>query len=235
MGKRDVLTDSLTNNRALKNYNCWIYENIKPALGKTIIEIGCGLGAIIDFIYGKDNQITGVDISDEYIKFLKMRYRQHKNIKIIKSDILDLPEKVKKNFYDTVVMINVLEHIKDDDKAIKIIRRILKKGGKIALMVPAFNLLLGPLDKNVGHYRRYNKKQLKELLIRNNFEIKEMYYMNLVGFFGWLINMKILKMKHTPKNQSYVFDRFVVPFLKVIEKWIKPPVGQSIIAIAIKK
>lgn len=235
MNNSDALTDSLTNNKGLKNYNRWIYENIRTALGEKIIEIGCGLGAIIDFMISKNNEITGVDISDEYIKFLKKYYKKNKNIRIIKSDILDLPVKVKKNYFDSVVMINVLEHIKDDDKAIKIIRKLLKKGGSIALMVPAFNILFGPLDKNVGHFRRYEKKQLEQLLKKNNFEIKEIYYMNFVGFFGWLLNVRIFKRNYTPKNQSFLFDRLIVPILKQIERHIKPPVGQSIIAIAIKK
>ncbi len=235
MYKKDVLTDSLENNKALKNYNCWIYENIKPALGKNIIEIGCGLGAIIDFMINETNKITGVDISDEYIKYLKKHYKKYKNIKIIKSDILQLPGKVKNNSFDTVVMINVLEHIKDEDRAVKIVRKILKKGGKLALMVPAFNMLYGPLDKNVGHYRRYEKKFLKELLSKNNFDIQGIYYMNFVGFFGWLLNVRILKRNYTPKNQSFLFNKFIVPILKKIEKWIKPPVGQSIIVIAKKK
>ncbi len=235
MDKNDALTDSLENNKTLKNYNCWIYENIKPALGKNIIEIGCGLGAIIDFMITKRNKITGVDISDEYIKYLKKNYKKYRNIKIIKSNILNLPGKVKNNSFDTVVMINVLEHIKDDDRAIKIVKKVLKKNGKLALMVPAFNILFGPLDKNVGHYRRYNKKMLKNLLIKNNFEIENIYYMNFVGFFGWLLNVKILRRNYTPKNQSFLFDKFIVPILKWIERWIKPPVGQSLIVIAKKK
>lgn len=213
----------------------WIYENIKNALGKNIIEIGCGIGTIIKLILRKDNEITGVDISDKYIKFLKKQYKNVKNLKFIKSDIFGLPKKVKNKFFDTVVMVNVLEHIKDDDKALKIVNKLLKKNGKIALMVPAFNMLFGPLDKSVGHFRRYNKNQLKELLIRNGFVIQKIYYMNFIGFFGWFINVRLLRKDYTPQAQTYFFDKFFVPIIRKIEKWLKPPFGQSLIAIAIKK
>ena len=230
-----VLTDSLLNIKKLNNYNLWIYENIKNALGKNIIEIGCGIGTIIKLMLKKDNKITGVDINDKYIKFLTKYYKNEKNLKFIKSDIINLPKKVKGKIFDTVVMVNVLEHIKDDDKALKIVNKLLKKNGKIALMVPAFNMLFGPLDKSVGHFRRYNKNQLKKLLIRNGFIIQDIYYMNFIGFFGWFLNVRLLRKDYTPQKQSYFFDKFFVPIIKRIEKFLKPPFGQSIIAIAIKK
>jgi len=230
-----ALTESLLNNKKLNNYNLWIYENIKNALGKNIIEIGCGIGTIIKLMLKKDNKITGVDINDKYIKFLTKYYKNEKNLKFIKSDIINLPKKVKGKIFDTVVMVNVLEHIKDDDKALKIVNKLLKKNGKIALMVPAFNMLFGPLDKSVGHFRRYNKNQLKKLLIRNGFIIQDIYYMNFIGFFGWFLNVRLLRKDYTPQTQSYFFDKFFVPIIKRIEKFLKPPFGQSIIAIAIKK
>ncbi len=229
------LRHGLNNNIELKNYNRWIYDNISSGVGKKVLEIGSGMGAMIDFAAGKGRKITGVDIDSYFLKFTKRKYADNRNIKIVRSDCMSLGRKFKKGSFDSVIISNVLEHIKDDGRAVRIINSMLSSGGKVAVFVPAFQLLYGVLDKNVGHYRRYSRKTLRKVLETGGFEIEKIYYMNFVGFFGWYLNSKLLGRGLTPENQSAFFDKFIVPVERWVEKLIKPPFGQSIVAVAVKK
>lgn len=233
--KGNALYHGLKIDNQLKNYNRWIYENIKEAIGNNILEIGSGMGSLIDFVIAKGRKITGAEIDDKFFKYSREKYAKNSDVKIVKSDSLELEKKFKKGSFDTVTILNTLEHIKDDFKAVKIIYNLLDKGGKLAVFVPAFQCIYGKLDENVGHYRRYTKATLRKVLEENNFEIKKIYYMNFIGFFGWYFNAKFLKRGYTPELQSSFFDNFFVPLEKAIEKIIKPPIGQSVVAIAVKR
>jgi len=229
----DALHHGLDNNIELKNYNRWIYENMQEAVGKKVMEIGCGMGAMIDFAAAKGRKITGVDIDDYFVEYSRNKYKDDSDIKIVKSDCMALDGKFKKGSFDSIIIINVLEHIEFEDKALRIMNNMLFKGGKLAVFVPAFRSIYGRLDKSVGHYRRYTKETLRKVLEHNGFEIEKIYYMNFIGFFGWYFNAKLFE--RMPEKQSVFFDKYIVPVEKIIEKLIKPPIGQSIVAIAVKK
>jgi ubiquinone/menaquinone biosynthesis C-methylase UbiE len=233
--ENNALRHGLNIDIELKNYNRWIYENIREALGKRILEIGCGIGAMIDLASARGRKITGVDIDEHFLTRSKLKYAKNADIKIIKSDCMDLDRKFKKGSFDTVTIINVLEHIKRQEKAVRIMNKLLSAGGKLTVFVPAFQCIFGKLDKDLGHYRRYTKTTLRKVLEQNGFEIEKMHYMNFIGFFGWYFNSKLLGRGLTPVRQSLFFDKYIVPAEKMIEKIIKPPIGQSIIAIAVKK
>jgi len=219
----------------LKNYNKWIIENIREAFGKNILEIGCGMGTMIDLAAARGRKITGADIDSGFITHAKKKYAGNPDIKIIKADMEGLSRKFKRRPFDTVMMINTLEHIRDDNRALKVIYGLLTGRGKLAVFVPAFQSIYGQLDKNVGHYRRYDRPGLRKLLEKNNFLVEKLYYMNIIGFFGWFFNSKFLKRGYTPEFQSAVFDNFLVPVESAVERIIKPPFGQSLVAIASKK
>jgi len=233
--EKNALRHGLNNNIELKNYNRWIYENIRDALGKRVLEIGCGMGAMIDFAAARGRKITGVDIDDYFLKYSKLKYAKNEDIRIIKSDCMVLDRKFKKESFDTVMITNVLEHLKYQEKAVRIMNKLLSTGGRLAVFVPAFQCIYGKLDKNVGHYRRYTKITLRRVLEQSGFEIEKIHYMNFIGFFGWYFNSELLGRGLTPVRQSLFFDKYIVPAEKMIEKIIKPPIGQSIVAIAVKK
>ena len=140
---------------------------------------------------------------------------------------------LKKYKFDTVICVNVLEHMKNDKKALENMHSVLEKKGKLILMAPAFQALYGTIDKANKHYRRYNKKQLKSLLKQCNFKIKSMAYMNLFGLLGWWYHNKFLKISVHNTKDLLLFDK-LAPFLSFIEKIIPPPVGLSLIVIAEK-
>lgn len=109
----------------------------------------------------------------------------------------------------------------------------MKTGGKIIIKVPALNWLYSPMDKVIGHYKRYEKKNLIKTFQKSYFSKPSIWYFNFLGIFGWWLNGKILKKTTPPSQQVGLFNK-IVPILKIIETVIKPPIGLSLFAVGIK-
>jgi len=216
------------------NYRAWIYSQFGKYLGQRIIEIGGGIGNFTELFLNRELILT-VDTDNSCVEYLKERFHNHKNVIPLKMDVA-CPEILDLSHYnpDTVVCINVLEHVKDDAKTLSYMFKILKKSGRLVLLVPAFPFLYGTIDRTVGHYRRYTKKELKEKLIMSGFDIKKIFYMNSIGMIGWFLNNRLFLKKEESPVQVMFFDRFIVPWLKSIEQCIRPPFGQSLVAICEK-
>jgi SAM-dependent methyltransferase len=233
MAPKDPLSASIGILEATKNYNRWIFDNIKNFIGQNVLEIGCGTGNITDYILEKDRNITGIEIDHAFACHAGKKYKGNKSVKIIHGDFLKM-KNIKKNHYDTVVTLNVLEHIKNDSLAISKMRASLKKGGTAVMLVPAMHFAYGALDKELGHFRRYEKKDMEKLYAGCGFKIERIFYMNFFGAFAWAFNSRLLGRKDFPQNQPVLFDRFFVPVLKPLEKLIPPFMGQSLIAVGKK-
>jgi len=152
----------------------------------------------------------------------------------MKQSVLDIPnDNIPKNYFDTVVCINVLEHINDDMEAVKAMLSVLRPGGKLFLYVPACNWVNGSLDRELGHYRRYSKQDLKKISYTVNGYIDQLFFVNLLGILGWFWAAKLRKDKAIRRENASLMDK-LVPFLSAIERLIKPPIGQSLVLILVK-
>jgi len=198
--------------------------------GKKILEVGCGTGPLIQFLKSKNIELSGTDYSNVYLDKARKKYS---TVHFFKADLLDLKAwSHLKNNYDTVIAAEVLEHIEDPIKALKTIYYILKPDGILIMTVPAFNFLFSEHDKKIGHYRRYTKKLAKEHVIKAGFKIDTCRHWNLLGFFGWLLNFKILK-KDLKSATKFSTDTILGKWLK-IESKITMPFGLTIIIKARK-
>lgn len=145
----------------------------------------------------------------------------------------DVSEQYRGHF-DTVLYINVLEHIKDDEGELRHAKDALKNGGSICIFVPALKWLYGEHDRSVGHLRRYHKKQLKELLEQTGFEIATLKYFDMAGILPWLLFMRLMHGKVNSQSAG-TYDSFIVPIMSRIESIVAPFVGKNLIAVARKK
>jgi SAM-dependent methyltransferase len=215
------------------NYNNWVFSMYKDFVGKRVLDIGSGYGTFISFISDRE-YIAAVEPSEECYKYLKAEFSKNKNIDIFKSDINapELLSKVREKGIDTVICLNVLEHIEDDKKVVRNIRGIMKPGGKFILFVPALKVIYGTLDEALGHYRRYDKKELELMLSEAGFKIVKSRYLNFTGAFSWFLYSRILKAKSPAENRILFYDKFVVPIVSLIENLVRLPFGQSILIIA---
>lgn len=217
------------------NYFEWQAKLAMAPLGRRVIEVGCGIGNFTRMIAGRE-LVVGVDIEPACIAEHKRRFAGNANVRSLVLDamspaFLDL----RQDAPDSVVCLNVLEHIEDDLGTLKAFASILPKGGKAVLIVPAFMALYGPIDKHLGHYRRYTRASFAATANAAGFNAPVLRYMNTIGFFGWWANAKILKRTEQSEGQIELFDKHIVPLLEKIEGAISPPFGQSVFAVLEKR
>jgi SAM-dependent methyltransferase len=173
------------------------------------------------------------DILPSYRKELERLFGGHPNVRVGKFDLTaKAPAAFVADPFDSVVCLNVLEHIEDDLFALEQMRDSLAPGGSLALLVPAHRFLYGAFDRAVGHFRRYEKRELADKLKRTGFAVREMKFFSLIATVPWLINGRLLKRDYIPTGQANLANR-LVPLLK-LERLIGPPFGLSLIAIAQK-
>lgn len=220
-------------------FNNWMYGTIAPFCHGRILEIGSGIGNISERFISHKKDITLSDIRKNYRTFLTDKFQTHAmNGKIVDLDLAH-PEftniyKPLLNSFDTVFALNVVEHIKDDKLAIKNCNLLLKSGGTLIILVPAFQILYNHLDKELYHYRRYTKKSLELLFQLNEVKISQSFYFNAAGIPAWYISGRLQKNKTIPKGQMNFFNT-LVPFFRIIDQLVLNKVGLSVICIGRKK
>lgn len=217
----------------MRRYNQWILEKITPYLGREVLEIGAGIGNF-SVLFRNLKRLVATDYDDYYLTRLKSRFMGHPFVEVQKLDLLApaAPQSFTPASFDTAVCLNVLEHIKNESAALQNILTLLKPGGTLFLLVPAHEWALGTLDEMLGHYRRYTRAPLAELLNKEGFIVEQSFYFNPFSLIPWFISSRVFKKKVLSSFQSQVFD-WAVPALKKLP--IKnPSFGLSVIAIAKK-
>ncbi len=228
-----ALTATLNQLAELDRYNHWIYEQIAAAIGRRILEVGSGTGNITQFLCAGGGEVMATDVVPNYRNELQRLFGAKPNVQVGKFDLdREAPAEFVDQPFDTVVCLNVLEHIEDDQFALGQMHRVLSPGGKLALLVPAHRVLYGEFDRAVGHYRRYEKSELAGKLKQAGFAVREMKFFSLLATLPWLVNGRLFKRDYLPTGQANLANR-LVPLLK-LEKLIGPPCGLSLIAIAQK-
>lgn len=228
-----TLTATLNQLSEVSRYNRWIYDQIAPALGRRVLEVGSGTGNITEFLLAGGREVVATDVVASYRDELRERFGAQPNLQVGAFDLnRAAPPEFTARPFDTVVCLNVLEHIRDDFCALTEMRRALKTGGRLALLVPAHRLLHGAFDDAVGHYRRYGKRGLKDILERAEFVVESLKFFNAAAALPWLVNGRLLRRAYLPEGQVSLADR-LVPLLR-LERLVGPPFGISLIAIARK-
>lgn len=213
------------------NYFAWQARLVTPELGQRVIEIGCGMGNFTRALLDRESVIA-LDNDAECIDRLRQQYRDRGNLHTLVCDAADLRGADLSAFRaDSCVCLNVLEHIEDDSGALQAMASILPRDGRIVLIVPAFEHLYGPIDRNLGHYRRYSKRSIQALAQASDLKIRKLRYMNFAGFFGWWVNAHLLRRDRQSEKQIEFFDRLIVPVMSRIEAVVPPPFGQSLFVV----
>ena len=220
--------------RGSLRYNAWLYSRIRRHLRGVVWDIGSGLGDISgQFDEPGIEEVILSDYDSRMVNTLRHTFLPLKNYRVLPLDIADPQVIVKypEAIADTITCINVLEHIEKDVAALKHMRHLLKKGGKVVIFVPALPAIYGTLDRSVDHHRRYTKKTLRTAVQQAGFSVREAYYMNMFGILTWFFAGRVLRQKEFHKEACHMLDR-IVPGLRAVESLGNPPVGQSLIMVA---
>jgi SAM-dependent methyltransferase len=208
-------------------YAAWIGHLAAPHLGDEVLEIGAGHGTMTSLLTDRPRLVTS-DPSSRCVGVLKERFSQLPGVEVLEAD---LSQAARSGQYDSVVLVNVLEHIEDDSAAVKQLAEALKPGGRLVLWVPALPGLYSEFDRLIGHYRRYRTGDLRRLLANVDLEVTDVRYVNLIGAIGWFVVARILGRTPTAGSLLRVFDRFVVPRLRRAEATVRMPFGLSVFCV----
>ncbi len=230
----DLGEDTLLKTIIMKNNNWWVYKKIEPFLGKKILELGSGIGAISKYLVKKNRKVTLTDINKKYTTYLKRRFVGNPHVEVKNIDILNIDTVFSEGEFDTIIGINILEHIEHDIESIKKLKKVLIKEGNLILLVPAHKSLFGKLDSKLGHFRRYSRDELKTKLKNEGFYIERIEFMNFLGAVGWFINFKLLRRERMSKLVIQIFDG-TIPVIAFIERFLKFPFGLYLLCIAKNK
>ena len=227
------------NSIALANhFNQWMYTAIKPFCKGNTLEIGSGVGNISEYFLNDKANIYLSDIRDGYCEALQMKFHSKPTLQGIMTMNLvddDFDFKFNKHFscFDTVFALNVVEHIYDDKLAISNCYKLLKPGGHLIVLVPAYQSLFNNFDIELEHYRRYTRKQLESLFVSNNLKIMKSRYFNAAGIAGWFISGKMQHHKIIPEGQIRLYNS-LVPLFKLFDSIILHSFGLSVITVGLK-
>ncbi len=219
-------------------FNKWMYETIRPYLKGEILEIGSGIGNISKFVVSSGLSLALSDYVPVYQQFLKENFSQYSNVMDVLSIDLQHPDffnqysELKEKF-DTVFLLNVIEHLEDDKSAMENCRFLLKKGGHLIILAPAYPFLFCRLDEELGHYRRYTMKKIKSIFPIHSFKIIHTQHFNFVGISGWFLFGKLLNRKKIESGEMSAFNK-MVPFFKIADHITFKKAGLSLIAIGKK-
>ena len=215
------------------NYHKWILEEFIPYLGDHIAEVGAGMGNFSEFLLGTNvNHIVLFEPSDNMFASLEKKFADNSNVNTINAFFEEQSYSYNDTF-DSVCYVNVLEHIEDHREALSHAYKTLHNKGHILIFVPALSFLYSNIDKKVGHYRRYSKNELVEVVTSAGFSIKKVKYFDMVGIIPWYIAFVLLKHTTTEVNVS-AYDKLVIPIMRKIERNITPIIGKNIVLVAQK-
>lgn len=217
------------------NYHRWILREFRPFIGRRIVEVGAGTGNFSRLLIAENPaSLTLVEPSDMFHVLVNgiSEIKSETQITFHNSIFIDARDEIADQCTpDTIVYINVLEHIEDDRSELQAIYQTLQPGGHCLIFVPAFMALYGEFDLRVGHFRRYSKHELSEKCSAAGFEVVRSRYFDFAGIVPWYVKYKLLGSDNLSPGAVAAYDRYAVPFMSRVESLLRVPVGKNILAV----
>jgi SAM-dependent methyltransferase len=218
------------------NYYAWLASCFAPHFRGRVLEHGAGTGLLSDAMLERGaSSMVLTEPEPHLVDILRQRFRGRAEVEIFRGTVDAYYAEKGGRIVDTIVSSNVLEHVPDDVGCLGIMRELLVPGGSLGLYVPARPELYGEADRQVGHQRRYRRRELKQKLGAAGFEVLSLQYRNLIGALPWWISGRVLKQKKLNTTSIKIFDTAVFPIFRKLEDWVPPPYGMNLLAFAKKR
>ena len=233
-GSSAIQKQQLVQTEGLTRFTGWLFEQIEPFLKGAVWEAGCGTGTYTQHMLSRGwGPIVATDLDDDVLSVTRRRFDGDRRVVVLEVDLSKPDEyhKLTQHTIQTIVCLNVLEHLEDDRMVLRRMRQLLPPGGRLLLLVPAHPVLYNGIDESVHHYRRYTARELGEKLEGAGFRIARSYFFNALGILGWVLYGHILGRRSVPETPATLFDR-VIPLARWGERVVlRGRVGVSLIAI----
>lgn len=213
--------------RAAVRYQRWVIGTFGPALGGDVLEVGAGVGNFTRWIAEQASHLTAIEPDQDMAAEIT-------NLGVLNLEVLPVPLEGldgDSRKFDSVVMINVLEHIREDSRALRMAYELLREGGRLFLFVPAHPFMHGSLDEAYHHFRRYTRGQVGRLLAEVGFRVERSTYFNPIGALGWLLVARILRKRRLSRASIRLTEWVAVPLGRTLGHLGSPPFGQSVVGV----
>lgn len=216
----------------LSRYRGWIVSRFAPYLAGAALEIGAGLGAISGRIRPLVDTLDLVEPSPRLAAEIGRRFAADSGVRVFAEPFETFARRDAPGSRDSIVMVNVLEHIENDALALRRIRDLLKPGGHLLLFVPALPVLFSKLDRTYGHFRRYTRRGLVDRVAEADLAVLRVRYFDLLGVVPWwLLNTLGGAVEFNP-SLVRLYDAVGVPLTRAVESVFSPPTGKNLLLIA---
>src|SRR5207249_1235432 len=148
-----------------------MFDRLRPWVGRRVLEIGAGIGNMSAFLVDRERVVL-TDTEPYYLGRLRERFAGRPHVSVAELRLPAVSPGLVAERLDTVVCLNVLEHIEDDRASLRAMHDLLQPGGRLALLVPSLRALYGTLDEALGHFRRYVPAELSEKVRAAGFRLR---------------------------------------------------------------
>lgn len=218
---------------AAGNYLRWIADELCPYLRGRVAEVGAGSGNFSRLLLGAGVEaLTVLEPSSNMYSRLRELFVADPRVTTVQSSLIE-HSKSAGCAYDTVLYVNVLEHIEDDARELQTVHEALSPGEHLCVFVPALQWLFSELDRQVGHHRRYHREALASLVEAQGFQLLRLRYFDLAGVLPWYVAFVLLKRQITAGGMG-LYDRLIVPVMRRLEARVQVPVGKNLLLVARK-
>lgn len=221
-----------------ENWKDYWASQVTAYLGSKVLEVGAGLGGTTALLISKMQTLDqwvclepDERLANQIPQTLKSAHRNAEKVTVETKYLATYDPSAR---FDSLIYIDVIEHIEDDRKELKSAMNFLNPGGHLVVLVPAHNFLMSPFDKTIGHYRRYNKKMLLDI-VPENAEVVVHRYLDSFGLGVSLANKVFLKQNYPTRKQVLFWNNFIVPVSKRLDHVLDFNVGKSVLLICRRK
>jgi glycosyltransferase involved in cell wall biosynthesis len=214
-------------------FNQWMYDTIQPCLGSRVAELGSGRGNLTKFLMPQ-REVLVTDYSEEYLEDLRRRWEHRRHLTFAKLDLTQPADykNVAQFQPDTVVCLNVLEHIEDDRAVLCQLNVVVPAGCRLVFLVPFNPKLFSEFDRQIGHFRRYQKRELEDKMQAAGFAVERQFFFNKVGVFAWWVGNVLFRQRTLTRGQLKLYNA-LTPLFRVIDR-VLPTTGYSTVVVARK-
>ncbi|MFL6240847.1 MAG: class I SAM-dependent methyltransferase [Actinomycetes bacterium] len=227
-GDTTLQTEVLEDLSEAVNYRAWLVALTQPYLGARAIEIGSGTGDYAVAYADAGVRITASEADPVRLAGLQTRFASDERVDVRE---LAIPLDIDAD-YDAAVALNVLEHIPDHVEGLRSFARLVRPGGAVVLIVPAFPIGMSKFDRAIGHQRRYRKATMRAALESAGLRVEVLRHVNGPGLVAWIVGMRLLRLQPGSGPVLRVWDGTVIPRIRRREQRKEPRFGQSILAVA---
>jgi len=230
--KRYAADDLETMSEAVR-YQTHVFELLRPHVGSRVLEVGCGIGTMSRRLVDGAERLVCIEPNVNCAARAREVLDDDPRITLRVCHLEECSRtELQQQRFDTIVCVNVLEHIEDDIRALRLFHDVVAPaGGRVVIFVPAVQAAYGPLDAALGHHRRYSKRSLGRAFSDAGLDLVTMKYTNPMGLLGWMYNAHISRATEHTREQIRLFERFVAPWALPLERLVSPPLGLSLFAV----